>query len=179
MLVIRDLSRRPERLALVVALASAGLLAGAFAFEHIGGLAPCVLCLYQRWPHALAIVFGIAAFAVWPRNSGAAALALGLAALGLFVGAAIAAYHVGVEQRWWTGPMACGATGPSLSSAMTAEALRKALLAAPVVRCDEIAWSLFGLSMAAYNFIASLALGALAGLGAWIGFGPRTETHTA
>ena len=80
----------------------------------------------------------------------------GLCALGFLVGAGIAFYHVGVEQQWWPGTGAC--VGTAADSAQTIEELRAQLLTAPVVRCDDVGWSLFGISMAGYNGIFSLAL---------------------
>src|SRR5207237_10719321 len=89
---------------------------------------------------------------------------LAIAALGFLAGAGIAAFHVGVEQHWWAGTAECGASGP-LAGGSAAD-LRAKLLAQPVVRCDEVAWSLFGISMAGFNVIVSLALTAFAALGA-------------
>ena len=75
------------------------------------------------------------------------------------VGAGIALFHVGVEQHWWQGTAECGSTLPP---AATIDELRARLLAQPVVRCDEVAWSLFGISMAGYNVILSLLIAAFA-----------------
>lgn len=134
------------------ALGSALLLAGAFAFQYIGGLAPCPMCLWQRWPHALAIVLGIVLVAE-PRRE----IAL-LGALTMIVSAGLGLYHAGVEQAWWQGPTTCVA--PSVAGVPPAELLEN-ILAAPVVRCDEIAWSLLGVSMAGWNAILSVALALL------------------
>ncbi len=139
-------------IALSAGLGSLALLLGAFAFQHIAGLAPCPLCLWQRYPHAVAAVFGLAALAL-PMTilcwAGAAA-ALSSAGIGL--------YHVGVEQRWWTGPGTCS-TGDV--SGMSAEDLMAQIMAAPLVRCDEIAWAFAGISMAGWNAILSIGLAAL------------------
>jgi len=149
--------------AAAVALGSAAVLGTALAFQHLGGLAPCVLCYWQRYPYWAAIPLAAAAAIVVPRDRRIGAALLGLAAAALATTAAIAAFHVGVEQKWWEGMSACGGTqGPSASL----EELRARLLAAPVVRCDEPAWTLFGVSMAGYNFLAATALAALAGFGA-------------
>lgn len=139
----------------LVLAASLALLLGALAFQYLGGYAPCVLCHWQRWAHAATIVLALAAFAV-PR---AAAWFLAAAALALLAGAGIAGFHVGVEQHWWEGTAECGS---AVSGASSVEALRARLLAQPVVRCDEVAWSLFGVSMAGYNLLLSLGLAAFA-----------------
>ena len=151
----------PRAAPALIAHVSAALILGALAFQHWGGLAPCVLCLWQRGPHVVAIAAGmVGMFLVRQGRRESAGWATLVAALALAVTAGIGAYHAGVEWHWWEGTAACGATGPA---AATAEALRAQLLAAPVVRCDEIAWSLFGISMAGWNFLISGAV-ALIGL---------------
>jgi len=136
----------------MIALATAGsaaLLGGAFAFQFLGGLHPCHLCLLQRWPHAAAIVIGLAALALrMPRLAWAgAAAALVTAGIGL--------QHTGVERGWWAGPDTCtsGDVG-----AMSSDQLFDRIMNAPVIRCDEVAWTLAGLSMASWNAILSVLL---------------------
>ena len=138
---------------------SAALLLGAFGFQYLVGLAPCPLCIWQRWPHAAAIVAGAAALLL---KGPAARIAMAAAALSLLVGAAIAGYHVGIEQKWWAGPDTCSA--PDFGS-LTPGQLLEALKAAPVVRCDEVPWSLAGISMAGWNGLLSLVLAGLLGYG--------------
>ena len=134
---------------------SALLLAGAFAFEHIGGLLPCTLCLWQRWPHAAAAVIG--ALALTARGGGRVLPLLG--ALAALTTAAIAGFHVGVELRWWEGLTSCtinalaGISGDDLLSLDTN-------IGAPAA-CDAVAWSFLGLSMAAWNGVLSLGLAGL------------------
>jgi disulfide bond formation protein DsbB len=138
---------------LLATLGSAALLAGAFAFQHIGGLAPCALCLWQRWPHAAAVLIGALAFAAGWR---------GLAWLGLLaalVTAGIGLFHAGVEQGWWEGLAAC--SGGSIAGIPTADLLNPAADLPAPARCDEIPWALFGLSMAAWNAVLSLGLAGL------------------
>ncbi|MDP6388608.1 MAG: disulfide bond formation protein B [Alphaproteobacteria bacterium] len=137
---------------------SLATLAGAYGSQHWGGLQPCVLCLYQRWPWWIAA--GIAALALaLVRHRGVRRGLLALAGVALLAGGGIAVYHVGVEQHWWAGTASCGATG---AVPTTLEELKRQVLSAPVVRCDEVQWSLFGISMAGYNamlsFVAGLAL---------------------
>jgi disulfide bond formation protein DsbB len=143
--------------AALIALASAGVLAGAFAFEHLGGLAPCVLCWWQRYAHLGVIAFAV--LALLPVPHGLRMVLLLGAAVAALAGAGIAAFHVGVEQHWWQGTAECGST---LEPATSIEEMRQRLLAQPVVRCDEVAWSLFGLSMAGYNVLISFGLAAFA-----------------
>ncbi|MEM6759207.1 MAG: disulfide bond formation protein B [Pseudomonadota bacterium] len=136
-------------LILLAASGSAALLLGAFAFQHLGGLAPCTMCIWQRYPHGAAIVIGAAAL-VLPMSS-----LVALAALAVLVTAGIGGFHVGVEQAWWDGPATCSAQ--DIGGLGTGD-LFDQIMAAPLVRCDEIAWQFAGLSMAGWNMVASLAL---------------------
>jgi disulfide bond formation protein DsbB len=145
---------KPWQLATLAACGSAALLGAAYAFEVIGGYAPCPLCLWQRWPHWLAVLLGLVALAAPVRP----VALLGVAAMA--VGAALGGYHAGVEYGWWLGPATCAA--PDISG-LSADELFERIMAAPVVRCDEVAWSLFGLSMAGWNALASLGLAAVWG----------------
>ena len=128
----------------------AALLAGALGFQYLGGLAPCEMCLWQRW--ALLAALAVAAVA-W--LAGKPRWLLVIAALAVLGNAAIAIFHAGVEQHWWQGLTAC--TAPPLTGS-TADIMGQ-LMAQPLVRCDAIAWSLWGLSMAGWNALISLALG--------------------
>jgi disulfide bond formation protein DsbB len=143
--------------AALILAASAAVLGTALAFQHWGGLAPCVLCIWQRYAHGGIMVFAALALAAG-RPHWRSALLIGSAVAAL-AGAGIAMFHVGVEQHWWQGTAECGST---LGPAATIEELRAQLLAQPVVRCDEVAWSLFGISMAGYNVILSLVIAAFA-----------------
>ncbi|MBL8706174.1 MAG: disulfide bond formation protein B [Rhodospirillales bacterium] len=156
----------------VLVLAASILVVGtAVASQYIGGLEPCILCYYQRYPWYA--VIGIAILALVVSNRTAVdrprAALLGLCALVFVVGTGIAVYHVGVEHKVFEGPAACGSvtiTGQSI------DALRAQLVGKPVVRCDQPAWTLFGVSMAGYNLVASVAMALLSGLfarRAWTG----------
>lgn len=141
----------------IAAAGSAALLVSAFAFQYIGGLAPCALCLWQRWPHVVAVVAGLVGMAV-------PATLLALSGAGaMLVNSGIAAYHTGVERKWWPGPSTCSGGGEDLGAMSGADLL--SMDAGPaIVMCDEIPWTLFGLSMANYNLAAGLVL---AGLWVW------------
>lgn len=129
---------------------SAALLAGAFAFQYLGGLQPCVLCIWQRWPHAAAVAIGVVALLL----PGRAILYLG--ALAALTTAGIGGFHVGVEYGWWQGLTTCS-TGSIAGIPMTDLLDPAADLPAPV-RCDAVAWSLGGISMAGWNMAISFAL---------------------
>ena len=139
---------------MLAAAGSAALMLGALAFQHIGGMAPCKLCIWQRWPHVAAIGVGVLALAaVLPRR-----LLAGLGALAAMATAGIGAYHTGVERGWWGGPSSCSGGG---AAGQSAQDLFAQIMTAPLVRCDEVPWEMLGLSMASWNAVASLCLAGL------------------
>lgn len=133
---------------------SAAMLLFAMA-SQIMGYAPCELCILQRWPHLVAAIIGGLALFVRPGRKWAA---VGMLAAALAI--ALAAYHAGVEQHWWPGPSQC--SGMTNIGAMSTSDLLAQIEGAPLTRCDQIAWSFLGLSMAAWNAILSVGL-----LGMW------------
>lgn len=141
-----------SRLILLAAGGSTALLLGAFAFQHLGGLAPCKLCIWQRWPHVIAIAIGLAALWLPGRIL---PLAGGLAAL---AAAALGAYHTGVERGWWDGPSTCSSGD---AGTLSADELFEQIMTAPLVRCDEVTWQMLGLSMASWNMLISLGFAAI------------------
>jgi len=136
----------------LAALGSAALLVAALGSQYLGGLAPCKMCIWQRWPHLVAVLAGLVLLFTRWRGFALVGFAAALSTSG------IGFFHAGVEQGWWEGPSTCSA--PSIGSLST-EALLDQIMNAPVVRCDEIAWSFAGLSMAAWNGVLSLGLAGL------------------
>lgn len=134
----------------LVLTGSAALLGGALLFQHVGGLYPCEMCIWQRWPHVAALGLGLIA---WALRSNRAVVAL--AALAVLVSAALGLFHAGVELKWWEGVTACSA---SVASGSPAD-IMASILNTPLVRCDAVAWSLFGISMAGWNAILSTGIG--------------------
>jgi len=142
---------------LLAAGGSLAILLGAFAFQYLGGLAPCQLCLWQRWPHAAAIGIGLLALLLARGTLGRILPLLG--AIAALTTAGIGAFHVGVEQKWWEGLASC--TAGSISGISTTDLLNPDVNVGAVVRCDEIAWAMFGISMAGWNVILSALLALL------------------
>ncbi|MAZ20425.1 disulfide bond formation protein B [Roseovarius sp.] len=136
----------------LASLGSLALLVGAFGFQHLGGLPPCKLCIWQRYPHALAVLIGVAAVAIRGRLLPLLGMAAALTTAG------VGLYHTGVERGWWEGPTTCTSSG---TSGLSADDLFDKIMTAPVVRCDDVAWELLGLSMASWNGLLSLGLAAL------------------
>lgn len=125
---------------------SAALLIGALLFQW-AGYAPCQLCMWQRWPHLVAVIAGglalIVPARIWPW----------IGALGAFTSAGVAGFHTGVERKWWDGLQSCSGTANPLGGDLLSTDIAK------VIACDEIAWQMLGLSMANLNLLASIALG--------------------
>ena len=140
----------PMRLIVLAMAGSTGLLLGAFAFQYIGGMFPCTLCIWQRWPHAAAVLIGVLTLI-----TGARALPY-LGAVAALVSAGIALFHTGVERLWWEGLASC--SGNSITGMDVADLLNPAVSIAAPTRCDVIAWEMFGLSMATWNGFFSVAL---------------------
>lgn len=124
------------------------LLAGAYLSQYVGGLFPCEMCWWQRYPHFAAIGFAGVALAV--GNPGYRTALVALAALAIGTSGVIAGYHAGVEYGWWSGLTACTAT---ISG--SGDDLLKSIMNAPLTRCDVAPWTLFGISLAGYNFLLS------------------------
>ena len=133
---------------LICAAISASLYAGALWFQYVGGLMPCSMCLWQRWPHIIIVLLAvIALFVRMPR------LVLTAIAITAATSVILAGYHAGVEWQLWSG---LGGCTTSLTNSADLTSLTDSLLATPVVRCDEVAWSFMGLSMAGWNSLFSL-----------------------
>lgn len=138
-------SLRPARL--LALLTPAALLAGAYVSQYGFGLYPCEMCWWQRYAHFAALPFALLAFALprarWP---------IALAGLAILASGLIGGYHAGVEYKWWEGLTTCtanalGGGGDPL----------EAIMKAPMIRCDDVQWSLFGVSLAGFNFLISTA----------------------
>ena len=133
-------------------LVPTGLLAGALGSQYLGGLYPCEMCHWQRWPHYAAVAFALVSFAM-RRSADRGRSFVWLAALAILASGAIGFYHAGVEAGWFEGFTTCTAT---LGAGSSEDALAR-ILAAPVVRCDQVQWRLLGISMAGWNAILSAA----------------------
>jgi disulfide bond formation protein DsbB len=143
----------------VLLAGSAGLLGGAFYFQFIRHLPPCVLCVLQRWPHGVVLVLAALSLLLPRWRAGL----LALCGLALLTAAGIAVFHVGVEQTWWPGTSECG----GLPQALTIEQLRAQIMGAPITRCGDVLWQFAGLSMAAWHALSAGLLAAFALLAAW------------
>lgn len=137
--------RNARWLALLLPVA---LLGGALISQYGFGLYPCEMCMWQRWPHLAAIVFALLAFlcrsSIWSRPLVVAA------AMSILVSGLIGGFHAGVEYGWWEGLTSCATNIPAGGDMLDS------IMNAPLVRCDVAPWSLFGISLAGYNFLLSV-----------------------
>jgi len=122
----------------VVFLIAAATIFAALAFEHLGGYAPCPLCLEERYAYYFAV----------PAS-----------ALAFLANAAAGIYHAGIEWKWWPGPGEC-------SGAFELQWGEGGIVDTPVIRCDEASWRFLGLSFAGWNAAVSALLACVASYGA-------------
>ena len=147
---------RAEVARLIALLLPLALLGGALGSQYLGGLYPCEMCYWQRWPHGAAIVLAALAFTA-PAASARSRLLILLAALAISVSGAIGLYHAGVELGIFEGFTTCTST----ARAATTKDLLDQLMKVPLVRCDQVQWAFLGISMAGWNAILSLGGAAL------------------
>ena len=137
---------RLKQARLLALLLPTALLGGALLSQYVGGLYPCEMCYWQRWPHGAAILLAIIAL-MSPLRAVRTRLIVMLAAFLVAISGAIGVFHAGVEYGWWEGITTCTTNGAtSLEDIMNV----------PLVRCDQVQWSLFGISLAGFNAILSL-----------------------
>jgi disulfide bond formation protein DsbB len=137
---------------LIALLLPLALLGGALGSQYIGGLYPCEMCWWQRYPHAAAILLAALAFTSYAESERSRSLTL-LAAVAIAISGAIGVYHAGVELKIFEGFTTCTTT----AKAANTQELLKQLMKVPLIRCDQVQWSLFGISLAGYNAIFSLS----------------------
>ena len=125
-------------------------LGGALGSQYLGGLYPCEMCHWQRWPHYAALALAIAGFAA--RRTAIVRPLVLLAGLAILLSGAIGIFHAGVEYRWWEGVTTCTTLARTGS---TADILSQ-ILATPIVRCDVAQWTFAGISLAGFNALLSI-----------------------
>ncbi|WP_420144752.1 disulfide bond formation protein B [Sphingobium sp.] len=126
------------------------MLAGAYAFQYLGGLHPCEMCWWQRYAHMAAIPLALVAYATRGQAC-ISGLFAGFAGIAVGISGLIGLFHAGVEYGWWEGLTTCS-TAPTGGSA--ADMLSQ-IMASPITRCDVAAWKMLGISMAGYNGLLS------------------------
>lgn len=142
-------------------LFSLASLAFAYTSEHVFGLLPCILCVYQRIPYFVVILFALLSLLLKGRKR---MILVALCGVVLLAGAGIAAYHVGVEHGKFHLDGGCESTGPVPS---TLEEMRNQLIGKPAAPCDKPQFIFLGISMAGWNFFFSSLVGAYILLMVW------------
>ena len=137
----------PAKARALAVLIPAALLGGAYVAQYGFGLYPCEMCWWQRYPHFAALALGLVSLVAKPARVWVA-----LAGLAIITSGLIGGFHAGVEYHWWQGITAC--------SRIEAGGSFTDFAAAPLVRCDAAPWSLFGISLAGFNFLISSIGGA-------------------
>ena len=150
-----------DRWPLVAAVASAAMLAVAHGFETFAGMAPCALCYRQREVYWVALAVGLVGYALsrLVRPAATRRIACALLLLIFLFGTGLAAYHAGVEWKWWPGPTTCTGGAAGVDAGAMADLLAGKRIRPP--SCDKAAWVWLGLSMAGWNALASLGLSGL------------------
>lgn len=139
------LSRAALWLSLII---PGALLGGALISQYVFGLYPCEMCMWQRWPHWAAFFLGLGAIIL--RNNKWSGVLIVIAALAIATSGLIGGFHAGVEYGWWEGITSCATNLPADGDMLDS------IMNAPLVRCDVAPWTLFGISLAGYNFLLSV-----------------------
>jgi disulfide bond formation protein DsbB len=139
------LSRAALWLSLII---PGALLGGALISQYVFGLYPCEMCMWQRWPHWAAFFLGLGAIIL--RNNKWSGVLIVIAALAIATSGLIGGFHAGVEYGWWEGITSCATNLPAGGDMLDS------IMNAPLVRCDVAPWTLFGISLAGYNFLLSV-----------------------
>jgi disulfide bond formation protein DsbB len=140
-----------DKARLLSLLVPAALLAGALGSQYLGGLHPCEMCHWQRWPHYAALALALASFAMRRAADGGRSF-VWLAALAILTSGLIGGYHAGVELGVFEGLTQCS----SMATGKTGADLLKDIMATPLVRCDQVQFSFLGISMAGWNALISI-----------------------
>lgn len=141
-----------EKARVLALLVPVALLAGALGSQYIGGLHPCEMCYWQRWPHYAAAALAIGSFVLKGQPDRGRSL-VWLAGLAILTSGVIGVYHAGVELGVFEGVTACTA---SITGGSSADMLAN-IMATPLIRCDQVQWSFFGISMAGWNALISIS----------------------
>ncbi len=158
MIAMTDWLYSPKKLLILTLLIATAVIGSALGSQYIGGLEPCKLCHWQRYPYYVGIPLVLATLVVFDASIVFRRLLLLAITATFLIGIGLGLYHVGVEQGWWPGPASCSSSatlGASLDEQINN------LMNTARVDCRKPAFLLFGISMAGYNALASLVLAAL------------------
>jgi len=136
------------KLIFVVSLIS---LISAYFIEYFLGHQPCNLCLLERIPYALSIIFIIINLFL-NKNHKFLILLLTLLFIFSFL---ISTYHFGIEQGYFKESTICGLKNSS--EIISKEEILKQL-SEKAVSCKDVTFRFFGLSLTSINMLISLII---------------------
>ena len=124
-------------------------LAAALYIEYVLGIKPCILCIYQRIPYAIALLISVCAFFINNKK-----ILLVILALTFILSALISGYHVSIEKGFIEPIFSC--TSDNINALEKEEILKSLNNIQP--NCKDVDFSLFGISLATLNLINSFVL---------------------
>ena len=124
-------------------------LVAALYVEYILDFKPCILCIYQRIPYAIAIIISLIAFFIGNRN-----ILLIILGLAFLAGILLSGYHLSIEKGIIEPLFSC--TGENIEALEKDEILKSLNKIQP--DCRDVDFSIFGVSLATLNFIISFVL---------------------
>tara|TARA_B100001027_G_scaffold205217_1_gene167927 strand:- start:52 stop:525 length:474 start_codon:yes stop_codon:yes gene_type:complete len=134
---------------IVIFILSFFSLAVAFYIEYILNFKPCILCIYQRIPYAIALVISLIVFFIGNRN-----ILLIILGLNFLIGILLSGYHITIEKGLVEPIFSC--TGENIKALNKEEILKSLNKIEP--DCKDVDFSIFGVSLATLNFIISFVL---------------------
>ena len=155
----------------IVSFLSICALGSALIAEFYFDLAPCELCLKQRHPYYIIILgFVIVSIMKWQQRIW---FYLGVKIISIY-GLFYSIWHVGVENKLLTGPAGC-ASGLNMTNNVSS--LKEQILSKPVINCEDITWSIFGLSAATINSLLLFLIFILNAIYLWNNYGEKKENN--
>ena len=133
-------------------LVSSVMLISAFYLEYFHGALPCDLCITQRWFHGAIITYSLIIIFILIKTAISKKLLLFGGTILWFSSSIAGLYHFGIEMNFWTGPDGCS------SSIDFSKDTLKYLLSKSPIKCDEVMFKIFGLSLAGWNALVSFFL---------------------
>ena len=153
----------------LVALLSFIALASAFIAEFYFNLAPCEMCLKQREPHYIIIAgFIIIRILKWQNRIW---FYLGVQLISIY-GLFYSIWHVGIENKLLSGPTGCSG---GLNVTDNTSSLKEQILSKPVINCEDVTWSIFGLSAATINSLLLFLIFILNAIYVWKNYVEKKE----
>ena len=134
---------------LIVFIASSSILISAYILELFFNHPPCNLCEYQRVPYFLLLLISLVSVKIKKKQLKIVAL------ICFFSSFIISGFHSLVERKLIEFNIGCTSTGSDIDNI---EDLRNFLEQKPLIKCDEISFSILGLSLANLNFVISALL---------------------